>query len=141
MELDQRTVYSQHSLKSQQNMLYSAGTLLYPDLRFDGWIHQSPNIVIVPVYYRLDSFGFLATPEFVDPMYGDFNVGFRDQVQTLKWVNWYISPFGGDSSRVTINGITAGGASVELHMTANHGERVFHSANCSRRLQEPTSHS
>jgi len=31
---------------------------------FDGWIKQSPNVIIVSVYYRLDSFGFLASSVF-----------------------------------------------------------------------------
>ncbi|CCM02303.1 uncharacterized protein FIBRA_04393 [Fibroporia radiculosa] len=94
---------------------------------FDGWIHQSPNVVIVSVYYRLDSFGFLAAPEFTDPTYGDFNAGFLDQIQALKWVKSYISKFGGDPTKVTINGQSAGGSSVELHMVANEGEQLFSS--------------
>jgi carboxylesterase type B len=95
---------------------------------FDSWIHQSPDVVIVSVYYRLDSFGFLATPEFTDPTYGDFNAGFQDQLQALRWVNQYISAFGGDPNRVTINGQSAGGSSVELHMVANQGQQLFHGA-------------
>ncbi|KAJ7189058.1 alpha/beta-hydrolase [Mycena filopes] len=86
---------------------------------FDHWIHQSPNVVIVSVYYRLDSFGFLSTPEFSDPKNGDHNAGFSDQVEALKWVNRHISSFGGDPKAVTINGQSAGGSSVELHLVAN----------------------
>ena len=63
---------------------------------FDGWVNQSPNVVIASIYYRLDSFGFLATPEFSDPTYGDFNVGFQDQILALKWIQQYISAFGGN---------------------------------------------
>ncbi|KAH7928332.1 alpha/beta-hydrolase [Leucogyrophana mollusca] len=95
---------------------------------FDDWINQSPNVVIVSVYYRLDSFGFLATPEFRDSSIGDFNNGFRDQIQALKWVKQYISAFGGDPSKVTINGQSAGGSSVELHMVAHEGEALFSGA-------------
>ncbi|KAF8128703.1 Alpha/Beta hydrolase protein [Boletus edulis] len=95
---------------------------------FDSWIHQSPNVVIVSVYYRLDSLGFLVTPEFTDPTYGDFNAGFLDQLEALRWVNQYISAFGGDPNRVTINGQSAGGSSVELHMVANQGQQLFHGA-------------
>ncbi|KIJ16343.1 hypothetical protein PAXINDRAFT_132242 [Paxillus involutus ATCC 200175] len=95
---------------------------------FDDWIHQSPNVVIVSVYYRLDSLGFLATPEFRGSEYGDFNAGFKDQVQALKWMKQYISAFGGDPNRVTINGQSAGGASVELHMAAHRTEQLFHGA-------------
>ncbi|KAJ7478669.1 Alpha/Beta hydrolase protein [Mycena galericulata] len=92
---------------------------------FDQWIHQSPNVVIVSVYYRLDAFGFLAVPEFSDPANGDFNAGFSDQIQALKWVQKHISAFGGNPGAVTINGESAGGSSVELHLVANTGENLF----------------
>ncbi|KAK7057830.1 aldolase-II domain-containing protein [Favolaschia claudopus] len=86
---------------------------------FDHWIHQSPNVVVVSVYYRLDAFGFLSIPEFSDPANGDHNAGFSDQVMALKWVQENIASFGGNPRAVTINGESAGGASVELHMVAN----------------------
>lgn len=78
--------------------------------------------MVVSVYYRLDSFGFLAHPNFTsDPLLGDFNVGFQDQLLALRWVQENISAFGGDPSRVTINGQSAGGGSVQMHMIANEG--------------------
>ncbi|KAL0946091.1 hypothetical protein HGRIS_012357 [Hohenbuehelia grisea] len=95
---------------------------------FDHWVHQSPNIVVVSVYYRLDSFGFLAVPDFNDASIGDFNVGFRDQVQALTWVQQHISAFGGDPTRVTINGESAGGSSVELHLVAHEHSGLFSGA-------------
>ncbi|KAK0444039.1 alpha/beta-hydrolase [Armillaria borealis] len=95
---------------------------------FDHWVHQSPNVVIASIYYRLSSFGFLAIPEFVDATNGDFNVGFLDQIQALKWVKQHIGAFGGDPSRVTINGQSAGGTSVELHLVAHEDESLFSSA-------------
>ncbi|KAI8990740.1 alpha/beta-hydrolase [Trametes punicea] len=95
---------------------------------FDDWIHQSPNVVIVSVYYRLDSFGFLAVPELSDSSLGDLNVGFQDQVQALKWVQKHIDAFGGDPSKVTINGESAGGSSVELHLVAHEGQKLFSQA-------------
>ncbi|KAI0050267.1 alpha/beta-hydrolase [Auriscalpium vulgare] len=95
---------------------------------FDHWIHQSPNVVIVSVYYRLDSFGFLATPELTNSANGDLNAGFQDQIQALRWVKQYISTFGGNPSRVTINGESAGGSSVELHLVARETEQLFSGA-------------
>lgn len=94
---------------------------------FDSWIHQSPNVVIASVYYRLDSFGFLNIPEFSDPTNGDFNAGFLDQTESLRWIKAHISAFGGDSNKVTINGQSAGAASVELHLVANQ-ELLFSGA-------------
>ncbi|RDX42859.1 alpha/beta-hydrolase [Lentinus brumalis] len=95
---------------------------------FDHWIHQSPDVVIASVYYRLDSIGFLATPELASQGLGDLNAGFYDQVQALKWVQQHISAFGGDPSKVTINGQSAGGSSVELHLVAHESKGLFSQA-------------
>lgn len=87
-------------------------------------------MVVVSVYYRLDSFGFLAHPNFTsDPLLGDFNAGFQDQILALRWVQENIASFGGDPSRVTINGQSAGGGSVQMHMIANEGgDKLFSGA-------------
>ncbi|KAG7091944.1 hypothetical protein E1B28_008335 [Marasmius oreades] len=95
---------------------------------FDHWIRQSPNVVVVSIYYRLDAFGFLSTPEFADSKIGDFNAGFLDQIQALKWVQANIDSFGGDPSKVTINGQSAGGGSVEHHLVANEEPGLFSGA-------------
>ncbi|KAI9460673.1 Alpha/Beta hydrolase protein [Boletus coccyginus] len=128
-------IYAPYDAKEGDNLpvlfYIHGGGYVYGNPRnwpFDNWVHQSPNVVIVSVYYRLDSFGFLAAPEFTDPTYGDFNPGILDQVQALRWVNQYIGAFGGDPNRVTINGQSAGGSSVELHMIANRGQQLFHGA-------------
>ncbi|KAG5718376.1 Liver carboxylesterase 1 [Termitomyces sp. T112] len=92
---------------------------------FDHWIRQSPNVVIVSVYYRLSSFGFLALPEFEDPQLGDFNAGFLDQTEALRWVKSHIASFGGNPNKITINGQSAGGSSVELHLIANKDAELF----------------
>ncbi|KNZ73381.1 Acetylcholinesterase [Termitomyces sp. J132] len=92
---------------------------------FDHWIRQSPNVVIVSVYYRLSSFGFLALPEFEDSQLGDFNAGFLDQTEALRWVKSHIASFGGNPDKVTINGESAGGSSVELHLIANKDNELF----------------
>lgn len=91
-------------------------------------MNQSPNVVIVSVYYRLSSFGFLATPAMKSAVNGDLNAGFLDQVQALKWVKENIASFGGNPSQVTINGESAGGSSIELHLVANEGEKLFSGA-------------
>ncbi|KAE9401291.1 alpha/beta-hydrolase [Gymnopus androsaceus JB14] len=95
---------------------------------FDGWIHQSPNVVVVSVYYRLDSFGFLNIPEFQDSASGDFNAGFLDQIQALRWIQANIASFGGNPAQVTINGQSAGGGSVELHLVAKNDQNLFSGA-------------
>ncbi|KAK1235025.1 hypothetical protein PQX77_001762 [Marasmius sp. AFHP31] len=98
---------------------------------FEHWINQSPNIVIVSVYYRVGSFGFLAPP-ITDSETGDFdlNAGFHDQIEALRWVQRNINSFGGDPDRVTIDGHSAGGSSVLLHLVreGSSNERLFSAA-------------
>lgn len=88
-----------------------------------------PNVVIVSVYYRLDSFGFLAHPDFAtNPVLGDLNAGFLDQTEALRWVQRNIAAFGGDPAQVTINGQSAGASSVELHLVAPQDAGLFNKA-------------
>lgn len=86
-------------------------------------------MVIVSIYYRLDAFGFLSHPSFTslaadfhsvrsETSLGDLNAGFLDQITALRWIKSYITFFGGDPDKVTINGESAGGSSVELHLVA-----------------------
>jgi len=96
---------------------------------FDPWVHQSPNVVIVSIYYRLDAFGFLAsTAMAANSSLGDLNAGFLDQTQALRWVQDYISYFGGDPNHVTINGQSAGATNIELHMISTVGRDLFQGA-------------
>ncbi|KAA1472208.1 alpha/beta-hydrolase [Dentipellis sp. KUC8613] len=83
-------------------------------------------IVFVSMNYRLNAFGFLASQEVKDAGVG--NLGLQDQREALRWVQKYIHAFGGDPSRVTIYGISAGSISVALQMMTNGGntEGLFH---------------
>jgi para-nitrobenzyl esterase len=80
------------------------------------------KIIFVSMNYRLGPLGFL-TLENID---GNFAI--KDQVAALKWVQRNIKNFGGDPSRVTIWGESAGAKSVDIHMTGLHGEGLFHRA-------------
>lgn len=81
------------------------------------------------LYYRLGAFGFLAHPDFEStPELGDFNVGFLDQVEALKWVRRHIYAFGGDPARVTVNGQSAGASSIMLHLVSPISEGLFSGA-------------
>ncbi|KAK7461830.1 hypothetical protein VKT23_008260 [Stygiomarasmius scandens] len=94
---------------------------------FDHWIHQSPNVVVASVYYRLDSFGFLSHPDF-DGDLAVNNAGFLDQIEALKWIKRNIAAFGGDPEKVTINGQSAGGGSVLFHIVAKEEPGLFSGA-------------
>ncbi|MHA3023425.1 carboxylesterase family protein [Mycobacterium sp. BMJ-28] len=78
------------------------------------------RVVVVTVSYRLGVFGYL---NLHDP--GVANLGLRDQICALQWVRDHISAFGGDPSRVTIFGQSAGGDSVMSLMLSPQTSGLF----------------
>ncbi|GAB6023217.1 hypothetical protein CHUAL_008035 [Chamberlinius hualienensis] len=82
------------------------------------------DIILVTINYRLGIFGFISTGDEAAPG----NYGLLDQVMALKWVQQYITKFGGDPSKVTIFGQSAGGASVSLHLVSPLSKGLFHAA-------------
>ncbi|CAK7230159.1 hypothetical protein SBRCBS47491_007491 [Sporothrix bragantina] len=86
---------------------------------------QKTPIVAVSVQYRLGAFGFLASNEVRDR--GQLNAGLLDQRAAFQWVQQHIDKFGGDPSRVTLAGESAGAGSVLLHSVAadNNSQTLF----------------
>jgi para-nitrobenzyl esterase len=70
--------------------------------------------VVVTLNYRLGVFGFLAHPALAaeSPRHATGDYGLLDQIAALQWVRRNIARFGGDPTRVTIFGESAGGMSV-----------------------------
>lgn len=72
------------------------------------------------IQYRLGAFGFLASAG-LKAAGGQLNAGLLDQRFALEWVQQHAAQFGGDPSRVTIAGESAGAGSVLYHATAYGG--------------------
>lgn len=70
---------------------------------------------------QLGAFGWLQGDSF-NSGGGVSNVGLYDQRKALEWVQKYISLFGGDPSRVTVMGESAGAGSIIHHITAYGGQ-------------------
>lgn len=96
---------------------------------YDGTKLAEKGVVLVSVAYRVGPFGFLAHPELSrESGKGSGCYGLQDQVAGLRWVKDNIARFGGDPSRVTIFGESAGGASVSLLTVVPAAKGLFHRA-------------
>nr|VWO96114.1 Ku70 protein [Ganoderma boninense] len=78
-----------------------------------------PLIFVAP-NYRLNAFGFLGGKELKAA--DATNLGLHDQRVAFRWVQKYISQFGGDPTKVMIWGESAGAQSVGLQMLVNGGD-------------------
>ncbi|XP_060522634.1 juvenile hormone esterase-like [Cylas formicarius] len=85
----------------------------------DFFIEQ--DIVMVSFNYRVGPFGFLSTGDNVIPG----NAGLKDQLLALEWTNRNIHLFGGDPTKITLMGGSAGGASVGFHILSKRSSGLF----------------
>ncbi|KAF9824444.1 hypothetical protein SFRURICE_002505 [Spodoptera frugiperda] len=69
------------------------------------------DVIIVSINYRLGPYGFLCVSA---PGYS--NQGLKDQILALKWVKDNIEAFGGDSSKITAFGQSAGAMTLDLQL-------------------------
>jgi carboxylesterase type B len=82
------------------------------------------QLIFVSLNYRVSIFGFL----YMDHENAPGNQGLLDQNMALRWIYNNIQYFGGDSSKITIFGESAGSASVSLHMLSKLSSNLFKSA-------------
>jgi para-nitrobenzyl esterase len=85
-------------------------------------IVEKTGVVGVSFNYRLGALGFFSHPDVVKDS-GDF--GLMDQQAALRWVHENIAVFGGDPTRVTLGGESAGGYSVCAHLAAPDSAGLF----------------
>jgi len=83
---------------------------------YEGTHLAERGAVVVSVGYRVGALGFLADSELSaeSPHHVSGNYGLLDMIAALQWVKANIAKFGGDPSRVTIFGESAGGFAVGL---------------------------
>jgi para-nitrobenzyl esterase len=79
-----------------------------------GALATKEGVIVVTINYRLGALGFLAHPTLAaeDPDRSEGNYGTLDQLAALRWVKANAAAIGGDASRVTIFGESAGAVSV-----------------------------
>jgi para-nitrobenzyl esterase len=88
------------------------------------------GVILVTLQYRLGVFGFIAHPELTaeSPHHASGNYGLMDQIAALQWIRDNIAKFGGDPSRVTIFGQSAGAQNVGLLMSSPLAKGLFRRA-------------
>ncbi len=98
-------------------------TKLYPN----DFLAREGDMVVVSVNYRLGPLGWMAHPAFGAQANGGYAL--EDQRAALRWVQRNIAQFGGDPARVTIGGVSAGAASVCMHLISPEATTgLFHQA-------------
>jgi para-nitrobenzyl esterase len=97
---------------------------------YDGVNLANHGVVVVTFNYRVGPLGFIAHPLLSkeDPHNSSGNYGLLDQIAALQWVQKNIANFGGDPSRVTIFGESAGAMSVIALMSSPLTEGLFQRA-------------
>ncbi len=94
----------------------------------DGAEFARDGIVCVTVAYRLGVFGFLDAGPLLGAGYdGSANNALRDLMLALHWVQANVASLGGDPSRVTIGGESAGAKLCDILMGVPAAQGLFHS--------------
>ncbi|KAL8948952.1 MAG: hypothetical protein Q9222_004904 [Ikaeria aurantiellina] len=76
------------------------------------YLVDAQDIIFVSINYRLNIFGFSGAP-------GESqNVGLLDLRKAVEWVHDNVAGFGGDPTKITIMGQSAGGAAVDYYAYA-----------------------
>ncbi|WP_101757255.1 carboxylesterase/lipase family protein [Oceanicoccus sp. KOV_DT_Chl] len=97
-----------------------------------GTLAASQQALVITVNYRLGVFGWFSHPalseETDSPADASGNYAVLDIIQALHWVKTNVSAFGGDPTRVTVFGESAGGANVYSLLVSPLAKDLFQRA-------------
>ena len=97
---------------------------------YNGTTLAKKGVIVVTTNYRVGALGFLAHPglDKESPNNVSGNYGLLDQLAALQWVQRNIGAFGGDPSRVTIFGQSAGAESILIHLVSPESKGLYSQA-------------
>ncbi len=108
------------SLKNGSSSFYS----------YNGENIAEKGVIMITIAYRLGIFGYYASNELKNesPNHTTGNYGLLDQIQALKWINNNIEAFGGNKTKITIAGESAGSSSVSALCSSPLASGLFQKA-------------
>ncbi|MCY4517782.1 MAG: carboxylesterase/lipase family protein [Acidimicrobiaceae bacterium] len=95
---------------------------------YNGAAFARDGVVCVTINYRLGVQGYMNLASHFGHLPASGNIGMLDQVAALQWVQENIAAFGGDPSKVTIAGESAGGMSCGTLMAMPAAKGLFQGA-------------
>jgi para-nitrobenzyl esterase len=107
---------------------FNAGATSVPT--YSGEVLARKGVVLVSISYRVGALGFLAHPELSaeSPEHVSGNYGLLDMIAAFQWIRTNIGAFGGDPSKVTIFGESAGGIAVSMLCASPLAKGLFNGA-------------
>ncbi|KIK65793.1 hypothetical protein GYMLUDRAFT_239498 [Collybiopsis luxurians FD-317 M1] len=88
------------------------------------WVHRSQKHVVVTSNYRVNIFGY-PNARGLD---GNTNFGMQDQRMAVEWVAENIASFGGDPSRITLWGQSAGSGMTDMYLSTWYKDPLIHAS-------------
>lgn len=84
------------------------------------------RVIGVSINYRLGPFGWLSLAQYGGKLKDATNLGLKDIIMALKWIQNNITYFGGDANNVTVTGHSAGAFSSLALLSAPSADNLYH---------------
>ena len=99
------------------------------DNQFNDDVFAKEGLIYITIDYRLGPLGCFDFSIYNKEAF-DSNCCLSDEIMALKWIKENIASFGGDPNNITINGESAGGASVLALMSCPSAKGLFQKVIC-----------
>ncbi|MGA9529161.1 MAG: carboxylesterase family protein [Terriglobales bacterium] len=108
--------------------IHGGGLISGSSTPYDPYWLVKNGVIVVSLNYRLGYLGFFAQSAIDAEGHSSGNYGLMDQQYALQWIQNNIAAFGGDPTRVTIFGQSAGGQSVYAQLASPTAAGLFSGA-------------
>jgi len=85
------------------------------------WVHRSQRHIVVTTNYRVNIFSY---PN-ARGLNGSTNFGLQDQRMAVEWVAENIAAFGGDPSKITLWGQSAGAGATDQYLFSHYQDPII----------------